>query len=108
MAAHAAVRIDDDLPARHATVRRRAAFDELPGGIHENLDMRAEPFAEDFGAEAARDVIANLVLRDFGSVLRRHEHGLHARRLVLLVSNAHLGLGIRTEPVALAVFARRR
>src|SRR5207253_9582533 len=44
--AHAAVRVDDDLAAGHATVGGWTAFDELPRRIDEHLDILTEPLAE--------------------------------------------------------------
>ena len=56
------------------------AFDELPGGIDEDLDVRAEPRAEHFREETARDVVADLVVRRVLGVLRRDEHRLDTHR----------------------------
>src|SRR5206468_476830 len=83
-------------------------LDELPRRIDEHLDVRTEPRAEYLRRNAAGDEIPDLALRCARRVLRRDEHRLHARGLVVLVAHAHLRLHVGTKPAPLAGFARLR
>src|SRR5688572_8765209 len=110
VAGHAAVGVDDDLPAGQPGVAHGAADDELAGRVHQ------QPVAA--GGQAERGQLGldhelldvgreQLLDRDVLGVLRGDDHGVDGYRLVVLVDDGDLGLAVGTEVGHRAVLAHR-
>ena len=112
MTAHAAVGIDDDLTACEAAVAVRATDNELAGRVHEVTGL----LVQELGRDDLLDELFDDFLFDHGMleflavhlfvVLGGDDDGIDADRLVIfIVFDGDLGLGIRAEPLDLALFA---
>ena len=108
---HAAVGVDDDLPAGQAGVAVRAAGDEAPGRVHVDAGGLVEQRLRHGGADhLAGDVLAQLLGRDPIAVLARHHHGVDAPRPVRVVLHGDLRLAVGAQIVQapLAADVRQR
>ena len=110
VAAHAAVRVDDDLAAGQARVAHRPADDETARRVDEHLG--AFPLHA-LGGEHRRDHVldnVSLDLRhfDISPVLSGHEDLFHRDRLVVDVAHGHLRLPIGIQIRQRAVLAHLR
>src|SRR5579862_597592 len=94
-----AVSIDDDLAAGETAVPDRAAHHEASGRIDVISGAAVEPLGrEDRLDDFLHHRLAQRLGRDVRGVLRREHYGLDADRLVILVTQRHLALGVGTQP----------
>ena len=110
--AHAAVGVDDDLTAGEAAVAVRAADNELAGRVHEVTGLLVQKLGrDDLLDELLDDFLFDLGMLEFLAVhlfvvLGGDDDSVNADRLVIfVVFDGDLGLGVRTEPLDLALFA---
>ena len=109
---HAAVCIDDDLTAGKAAVAVRATDNELASRVHENFGLLVEELGrndllDEFFVNSLLDdgVLERLAVHEF-VVLGGDDDVVYANRAVLfVVFDGDLGLGVRAEPLDLALFA---
>gem|GEM_PF-3541633 len=105
----AAVGIHNDLTARQTRVALRPAHNETAGRVDQIFGLLVQH-------RSRKDLLDHLFdekLLDFrvlhvGRVLRRDHDVHHFHRLVVLIANRHLRLGVRPQPVHLAALANLR
>ena len=105
---HAAIGVDDDLPAGQAAVTHRAADDEAAGRVDVNVFLLAliEPLCRDDRLDdLVHDRLADGLETNVRIMLGRQHHGLDADRAVVFISKGELALGVRTQPRQGAVLA---
>ncbi|EAU68690.1 hypothetical protein STIAU_6032 [Stigmatella aurantiaca DW4/3-1] len=97
--AHAAVGVDDDLPARHARVAHGATHHEAAGGVDEELGLLVDELGRQRpGDDVLAQRLVDLLVGDLLGVLRGHHHGVDAHRAPLAVLHRDLALAVRTDP----------
>ncbi len=110
--AHATVGVDDDLTASEAAVAVRTADNELAGRVDEVNGLLVQKLCRNHLLDELFDdflfdcrVLEDLAVHEF-VVLRGDDDRVDADRAVLfVVFDGDLGLGVRTEPLDLALFA---
>ena len=104
--APSAVGIDDDLATGQAAIAVGTTDDEIPGGV----DVIDDIWSDHLGWQARLDDLLNDILFDLGvghirRVLGRDDDVVDPDRLVLIVDDRDLALGVRTQPVDVLVEA---
>ena len=105
MAAHAAVGVDDDLPAGDAGVAHGAADDEAAGRVDVELGLLVEqPLRQRLGDDQLADRLVQLLVGDLLGVLGGDDHRVDADRLAVAYSTVTwlLPSGRRKSSAALA------
>jgi hypothetical protein len=101
--------IDDDLAASEAGVAHRAADLETPGRIDVELGVLADPFRRQYRLyDFVHDAFPDFAVTCFRSVLGGQHDRVDRDRLVVLVDEGHLALGVRAQPGQGAVLANLR
>ena len=100
MATHAAIGVHDDLATGEARVPIGSTDHETPGRI----DVKLCLLVDHLGREGRLDDLfddrfSQGTLLDVRRVLGRHDDGIEATRLVVLVLDRHLGLAIGAKPL---------
>src|SRR6516164_2099549 len=105
----AAVGIDDDLAPGEPAVANGPADHEAAGRVDVVAGALIEPLGGQDGLEDfLHDRLAQHLGGDLRAVLRGKHHGLDADRLLVLVAQRHLALGVGTEPREFAGLAHLR
>ena len=100
MAAHASVRVDDDLTAGEAAVSLGAADDEATGRIDQVFGLLADEFLREGLADDLLDAeFLDLAVGDVGGVLGRDDHVLDGDRSAVLVAHGDLRLAVGADPL---------
>ena len=106
---HAAVGVDDDLPAGQATVASRPTGDEPPGRVDMDNRLVIHQFRRERRPNhAALDVRPDSLDRHRLGMLARNHDLVDALRFVVLVLHRHLRLAVGPEVVDQATPPRRR
>ena len=99
VAAHASVRVDDDLTAGEAAIALGAADDEASGRVDQVFGLLADEFLrEDLADDLLDAELLDLAVRDVVGMLGRDDHVLDGDGAAVDVADGDLRLAVRAQP----------
>ncbi len=106
MASHAAIRVDNDLPAGQAGIRHRAADHEPAARVDDEPGLLVQQLRRHHRADhELLDILLDLLVRHAVEVLRGNQDGVDPNRLALRVLDRYLALAVRQQVRQIAVLA---